>query len=136
MCPSVPASARSSAPTTAGPPAHCNEVHLVGRLAAVPEERELPSGDLLVALRLVVERGPRERRPPTVDTVECTVWTLALRRRVLAWAVGDVVEVSGRLRRRFWRSAAGPVSRYDVEVQQARRVPGSTRELRSAPTRR
>ena len=33
-----------------------NEVHLAGRVGSEPEERELPSGDLVVTLRLVVPR--------------------------------------------------------------------------------
>jgi single-strand DNA-binding protein len=107
---------------------HRNHVELVGRVASTPTSSELPSGDVVVTLRLVVERGPRERRPPTVDTIDCAVWTAVLRRRVLGWGPGDVVEVGGRLRRRFWRGGAGPVSRYEVELVSARRVSGSSRE--------
>jgi single-strand DNA-binding protein len=36
-----------------------------------------------------------------------------------------VVEVSGSLRRRFWRTPAGPASRYEVEVNAIRRVRAS-----------
>ena len=110
----------------AEPVAHHNEVELVGRVAEAPVESELPSGDVVASLRLVVERGARERRPPTVDTVDCAVWTAGLRRRVVAWQAGDTVAVTGRLRRRFWRGPTGPVSRYEVEVVQARRVSGSS----------
>ena len=40
-----------------------NEVRLVGRLAADPRLRELPSGDTVWNLRVVVERPcPRARR--------------------------------------------------------------------------
>ncbi len=100
---------------------------LVGRLPAAAEERELPSGDQLVAWRLVVERAPGRRPPegvrvPTVDTVDCVAWTAPLRRTALALRPDDVVEVSGALRRRFWRAGAVPVSRYEVEAASVRRV--------------
>ena len=39
-----------------------NEVRLVGRLAADPELRELPSGDTVWNLRVVVEPARRPRR--------------------------------------------------------------------------
>ena len=105
-----------------------NEVLLVGRVSGVPEERELPSGDCLVSFRLVVDRPAGARRPPdgvratTVDTLDCTAWTPGLRRRARGLAAGDVVEVTGALRRRFWRAGAGAASRTEVEVAQVRRL--------------
>ncbi|HSK25864.1 MAG TPA: single-stranded DNA-binding protein [Jiangellales bacterium] len=112
---------------------HRNEVQLVGRVAADPVETELPSGDRVVAVRLVVRRpedanGRRRRAAtagplrPAVDTLECSAWPAGLRRTVKRWEAGDVVEVSGALRRRFWRAAGGPQSRYEVELTAARRV--------------
>jgi single-strand DNA-binding protein len=116
-----------SAPQAAEPPV--NEVHLVGRLAAPPESRELPSGDLLVSFRLVVGRGAKGQRPgasartPTVDTLDCAVWRADLQRRAARLDEGDVLELHGSLRRRFWRSGAGaPASRSEVEVLRLRRV--------------
>jgi single-strand DNA-binding protein len=104
-----------------------NQVHLGGRLAAAPVAVVLPSGDELVTLRLVVPRPPgpgRARsRAATVDTVDCSVWPAALRRTVSRWQPGDLIEVEGSLRRRFWRGpGGGPQSRYDVEVVRARRT--------------
>ena len=104
-----------------------NEVHLVGRLAGAPQERELPSGDLVVAFRLVVQRRPGRPAPdgvrvPTVDTIDCVAWTAGLRRTVLGLVEDDVVEVHGALRRRFWRAGAGAVSRYEVEAATVRRL--------------
>jgi single-strand DNA-binding protein len=105
---------------------HSNEVHLVGRLAAAPESRELPSGDLVVTFRLVVARERTTRssavRSATVDTIDCAAWTKSAQRSVRAWEPGDVVEVRGALRRRFWRSPHGPSSRSEVEVSSARRA--------------
>lgn len=105
-----------------------NEVVLVGRVAAAAQERVLPSGDVLCSWRVVVDRPPPRRplpegaRPPTIDTVDCVVWTAVLRRTVLGLQPGDVVAVEGALRRRFWRSGAGAASRYEVEAGKVRRL--------------
>lgn len=125
-----PAAARGTAPDPAAPR---NEVLLVGRVSGPPDERELPSGDVLVHWRVVVERAPGRRPPPgvrpaTVDTVDCVAWTAPLRRAAGALLPDDVVEVRGALRRRFWRAGAGAVSRYEVEATAVRRV-----ARRSAP---
>jgi single-strand DNA-binding protein len=105
---------------------HSNEVHLVGRLAALPTERDLPSGDLVMTFRLVVARERTNRttgtRSPTVDTIDCAAWTKGAQRSLRSWEPGDVVEVRGALRRRFWRSPHGPSSRSEVEVTSARRA--------------
>ncbi len=104
---------------------HRNEVRLVGRVSADPVPATLPSGDSVVTVRLVVERP----RPPAgrgrrrqVDTLACAAWTSTLRRTVLRWSSGDVVEVEGALRRRFWRAEGTPQSRYEVELVAGRRL--------------
>ncbi|HEX8496233.1 MAG TPA: hypothetical protein VF661_03480 [Actinomycetales bacterium] len=96
-----------------------NEVRLRGRWTAA-SVRELPSGDELVSARVVVQR-----EGAGVDTIDCAVWTPALRRRSLAIPEGTCVEVDGSLRRRFWRTPAGAASRYEVEVSGLRRVPAA-----------
>jgi single-strand DNA-binding protein len=115
------------------PPEHENAVTLVGRVAASAEERVLPSGDLLVTFRLVVERprpsaSARDGARAGVDTIDCSVWSAGLRRQALAWGPGDVVQLRGALRRRFWRAAAGTVSRSEVEVAAAKRLSKASRE--------
>ena len=104
---------------------HANEVRLVGRLAADPVSRELPSGDLVVTFRLVVARE-RTRgaagSAATVDTLDCAAWTKATQRSLRGWEPGDVLEIHGALRRRFWRSPSGAASRSEVEVTSARRA--------------
>jgi single-strand DNA-binding protein len=109
-----------------GGPAHRNEVVLVGRLATAAEERTLPSGDVMLSWRLVVDRPAAaksaDRRTPTVDTLDCVAWRGDVRRTAGGWSAGDTVQVSGAMRRRFWRSPGGPVSRTEVEVLRARRV--------------
>src|SRR5436305_4631328 len=102
-----------------------NEVVLVGRLAAPPMARQLPSGDTVTSFRVVVRRPASARhRPssPTVDALECSAWRGELRRRVRAWEAGDLVEVAGAVRRRFWRSTSGAASTWEVEVARARRL--------------
>ena len=103
-----------------------NEVLLVGRLAAPPAGRELPSGDAIVTFRVVVDRPPARRGEPerraSVDALECVVWTAALRKAAVRWQAGDVLELEGALRRRFWRATGGLGSRYEVEITRARRL--------------
>lgn len=89
-----------------------NHVELTGRVSGEPAARELPSGDELVTLRLVVARdggGP-------VDTIDCACWSAAARRAAKRLADGDRARVDGALRRRFFRTPGGPASRYEVEV--------------------
>ena len=110
-----------------------NEVALTGRLAAGAEERELPSGDHIATLRVVVPREPtagRRRaaadgpRRATVDTIDVVCWTAGTRRTAMRLRSGDLVEVEGALRRRFFGGAAGRQSRYEVEAVALRRVSG------------
>lgn len=101
-----------------------NSVTLMGRLAGA-RERPLPSGDTLVSFRVVVDRPPQGRGPSgrvRVDALECTAYRADVRRRALALPEGSVVEVVGSLRRRFWRSGAGPASIIEVEAVALRRI--------------
>lgn len=126
---------RSSTAATGTAAVGCrNEVALRGRLSAPPEARTLPSGDEVVVFRLVVDRPSTVRgrtsargqssgrRAPTVDTFDCAVWRAAHRRAAGGWAAGDVIELTGALRRRFWRTAGGAASRHEVEVTTVRVV--------------
>ena len=121
--------ARAAEQAARSAPTHArNDVVLVGRVSGAPEERELPSGDVLVSWRVVVDRPPPRRaapsgvRAPTIDTLDCVAWSGAVRRTARGLADGDVVAVEGALRRRFWRAGAGAVSRTEVEVEQLRRL--------------
>jgi single-strand DNA-binding protein len=100
-----------------------NEVRLLGRLGAQPELRELPSGDTVWSLRIVVARPVptgKERPRQRVDSLECAVWSGRLKRQVERWGVGDVVEVTGAMRRRFFRAGGATVSRVEVELSGGR----------------
>ena len=127
--------ADEATPGTASVPGR-NEVVLRGRLGAEAEERELPSGDRIATLRVVVPREPPpgrrraaadEPRRATVDTIDVVCWTAATRRSALRLRAGDVVEVEGALRRRFFGGPAGRQSRYEVEAATLRRVSGGGR---------
>jgi len=98
-----------------------NEVRLVGRVSQTPEERVLPSGDVLWTFRVVVPRTQaRTGSRQTVDALECAVWGGRIRRSVATWAEGDLVEVSGALRRRFFRAGGAASSRVEIEVSAGR----------------
>ena len=105
--------------------AWANEVRLMGRVSGSPEEREMPSGDVVVLFRLVVPRPPgrrsgsargTSRKAGTVDTIDIACWSARTRRAALRLQEGETVEVSGSLHRRFFRSGGGAVSRYEVDA--------------------
>ena len=102
-----------------------NTVELRGRVTSAPTERELPSGAVITTFRVSV---PRARTPMTSgssqvsDWLDCVAWSARSRRSVGGWRVGDQVEVSGALRRRFYRAGEGSSTRLEVEVLGARRA--------------
>lgn len=118
-------------PQTAAP---ANEVQLTGRVSGDPTQRELPSGDVLVQLRVVVPRpavrgrrraaGAEGSRPARaqVDTIDVACWTARSRASALRLADGDGVQVAGSLRRRFFSTGAGRASRYEVEASAVKGV--------------
>jgi len=101
-----------------------NEVHLIGRLSGPAEERRLPSEAVMCTFTVIVDRLDSDLRSrQRVDVINCVAWTPRVRRQALSWAEGDVVEVHGAVRKRFFRTAGGATgSRVEVEVGSARRV--------------
>jgi len=101
-----------------------NAVVLCGRVAVAPQARDLPSGDVVVTTRLIVDRDPSTlaRSRQRVDTIGCVGWAKRVQRSMRTWQAGDTIQVEGALRRRFFRTSAGPASRVEVEVHRARRV--------------
>ena len=84
-----------------------------------------PSGTVIATFRVSVPRARTTMTAgsvQTVDWVDCTAWSSRCRRTVAAWAVGDQVEVTGALRRRFFRGGDGSSTRLEVEVLGARRA--------------
>ncbi len=104
-----------------------NEVRLVGRLTGEPAMVELPSGDVLVTFRISVPRSvrPGSAKPGKgtsqgVDSVPCTAWSPRLRRSILTWRAGDLVELTGAVRCRFFQAGGATRSRVEVEASAAR----------------
>ena len=64
-----------------------------------------PSG--VVVSRAPARRGARSGGP-TVDTLDCAAWRADVQRSVERAAEGDLVELHGSLRRRFWRVGPEP----------------------------
>ena len=91
-----------------------NTVLLRGRVSALAGERTLPSGDKVSEFRLIVNRSAGDG----VDTLEVAAWKSALRNRAAKLQPNDWVEVSGEIRRRFWRGAAGLASRWQIEASE------------------
>jgi single-strand DNA-binding protein len=111
-------SASSSSPVD---PAGDNSVFLRGRLAAEPVARTLPSGDEILSFRLTVDRTEqRQDGRAKVDSIDCATQAPRVRRCLERAEPGEVLEVTGALHRRFWRSGAGLGSRYEVVVDTAR----------------
>ncbi|MEP9364865.1 single-stranded DNA-binding protein [Nocardioides sp. CN2-186] len=109
-------------------PTMVNEVRLVGRVSQQPEERVLPSGDVVWTFRVVVPRPTSHISKQSVDALDCAAWSARARRSVSSWSVDDVVEVEGSVRRRFFRAGGAAASRVEVEMI-------SGRVVRRAPTR-
>jgi single-strand DNA-binding protein len=95
-----------------------NRVFLRGRLAEEPAYRDLPSGDVLAVFRLTVKRPSGDRG--RVDSIECATIRPRVHRTLNRLAAGDEIEATGSLHRRFWRTPAGPASRYAVDVESVR----------------
>ena len=113
---------------------YVNSVHLVGRVTATGEPRELPSGDTVLTMRVVVPRAQRrDTARAGVDTIDVACWTAAARRSASRCEVDDHVEVEGALRRRFFRAGGAVASRYEVEARRVTRRRRGARGWRRLP---
>lgn len=116
---------RSGPPTDDGEPG-VNDVRLLGRVTSVPVVVDLPSGDALVSFRVSVPRSPGASRTGSatagqrVDSIPCSAWSAALRRRIAGWRPGDTVEVSGAVCCRFYQAGGATRSRVEVVVSSAK----------------
>jgi single-strand DNA-binding protein len=105
---------------TDAPVAHRNDVTLVGEITQAPQERTLASGAEIVTFRVDVAGDGEDAGGR--DSFECTVRAARTRRAVLAWRLGDVVEVNGAVRRRFYRVGGASRPFVVIEADRARRV--------------
>jgi single-strand DNA-binding protein len=102
---------------------HVNAVTLVGRVSAAPDLRDLPSGDRLVTLCIVVDRPPvRGSTKRAVDVIDVACWSKRTQRTAGSLGPDDAVRVEGALRRRFFATGGGRASRYEVEASRLARV--------------
>ena len=94
-----------------------NDVALRGWVTTIATERELPSGDVVVQFRIAITRSEGG-----VDTIDLESWSAKTRRTALSLKDGDWVEISGSIRRRFWKSASGLASRWQVVTNEIKRI--------------
>ncbi|MEY4421687.1 MAG: hypothetical protein RL581_225 [Actinomycetota bacterium] len=94
-----------------------NDVALRGWVTTIATERELPSGDVVVQFRIAITRSEGG-----VDTIDLESWSAKTRRTALTLKDGEWVEISGSIRRRFWKSASGLASRWQVVTNEIKRI--------------
>jgi single-strand DNA-binding protein len=121
---STTAAHRSAGPSERRQTTHRNEVLLVGTLQTEPVPRSLSDGTDVVIFRLLVRR---DDEGTGTDSVECTSAAAGCRRAAAGWVVGDELEITGSLRRRFYRAGATSRPFTVVDVMRARRLGGATR---------
>ncbi|GAB3978633.1 hypothetical protein GCM10029978_071860 [Actinoallomurus acanthiterrae] len=103
-------------PDAAAGVTHVNEIVLVGRLSGAPEWKTLPEGRQVAVWRLIVEHQNARSPQDAIDTIRCVTYDSAVQEGIRGWRHGDLVEVRGSLRHRFWRAPDGPRGLYEVEA--------------------
>lgn len=98
---------------------HVNTVTLLGRLADDPARRPLPAGGTVTVWRLNVDRPQSPGKRRRVDTIACAAYDARLHDQAASWRRGDIIEVQGALRRRFWNADEFTYGRYEVEIHEA-----------------
>jgi single-strand DNA-binding protein len=84
-----------------------NVVVLIGQLPRDPEHRDLPSGDHVMAFDVTTRVGDQRADSVPVAWLDPPANAPEL-------VAGDAVVVTGRVRRRFFKTAAGTQSRTEV----------------------
>jgi single-strand DNA-binding protein len=98
---------------------HFNEIVLLGRLSGEPEWRSLSGDDEVAVWRLIVEHRNARSPQDGIDTIRCVTYDPSIQAGVRTWSHGDLIEVRGALRHRFWKAPAGPRGLYEVEAASA-----------------
>jgi len=57
-----------------------------------------------------------------VDSLDIAAWSATARKAALAVKIDSWVQVSGSVRRRFWRAPTGLASRWQVEASEVVRL--------------
>jgi single-strand DNA-binding protein len=99
---------------------HRNEVYLVGEVSSTPEERTLSDGRGAVTFRLEVRTD--SSAGGNRDSLDITLTSPRARKAALAWAVGDLVEVQGVVRRKFYKVGAASKPFTVIEAERAKRL--------------
>ena len=92
------------------------EANEIDKAAQDIPSRRSSAEDAEIGFLLIGPEKPRQR----VDSLEGAVWGGRLKGQVSSWAAGDAVDVSGALRRRFFRAGGAPASRVEVELTRGR----------------
>lgn len=95
-----------------------NDVLLRGRVSAIATEKELPSGDRVCEFRIVIARS----NEAGFDAIDISAWSSKLRRISNSLKVDQWVEVSGSIKRRFWRGTSGLSSRWQIDAEEIIRL--------------
>jgi single-strand DNA-binding protein len=95
-----------------------NDVLLRGRVSSIAQEKELPSGDKVSEFRIVIARNSEEG----FDTIDISAWSSKVRRIAGSLKIDQWVEVSGSIKRRFWRGATGLASRWQIDASEITRL--------------
>lgn len=114
---------------------HRNEILVVGELTPPVEPRQRADGQEVLTFRVAVRgaasvtgrdsppTGSRDATPAgRRDILDCVVSSTAMRRRLETYRPGDVVELAGSLRHRFWNTGGRIQSRYEIEVGTLKRL--------------
>ena len=107
---------------TVSPHLPINQVFLVGRVTSLAVEKLLPSGDKVVEFRVVIGRDKSRGRKKEVDSLDIAAWSSKARKSALSLKIDTWAQVSGSVRRRFWRAPTGLASRWQVEASEVVRL--------------
>ncbi|MER6952278.1 single-stranded DNA-binding protein [Nonomuraea sp. NPDC000554] len=99
-----------------------NEVLLVGRLSAAPEDRTLPSGDTLTKWRIIVRRRRHRHGGTLTDSIPCVTFDADTAALIRSLKPRDPVEITGAFRCRVHGPSGSKVWSYEVEVAGAKAV--------------
>lgn len=95
-----------------------NDVLLRGRISSIATEKELPSGDKVMEFRIVIARPGVDG----FDTIDISAWSAKLRRTAATLKVDQWVEITGSIKRRFWRGSTGIASRWQIDAMEISRL--------------